>query len=442
VPDGFRNTRKRDLCSRESARSDTKESEKRGKTMKKGFLIGSAIVLVIGFVAIAHYVQAQSEGEVLYLSDTGTVSDNQTTLFHVFLNPVTGYAELTPLPDVGYGPGAIPFNYVIAFACTPDGTKIYCIESYSNSPFYHHLGVYDVASPTFQDLGPISGMDFHTAQAAFSREGILYIGNSDLDELWIVDTDPASLTYLQAIRVGPIVNQATDVSPNVAGADIVFGADGTLYLRTNSGPPEAPSGTYALAVPESPGTVWATYIGWCEGNFTGLAIRANGYGDLIGSITDPTDSILVIDKATADTIASFPMYLSGSPYSIYQFGDMSTGPLELCNKTIGYWKNHSWNNRGVTICGVLVQEEEGKGILWGARGNNYSKLFAQLIAAKLNTNNSTGIPEIEAAENYICTKWPDGWQDHVYDHISKSDKKIVSALWEALDSFNNQFPCE
>ena len=250
--------------------------------MKKGLLIGLGIVLVIGFVAKTNYVQAQSEAEVIYLSDTGEASDNQTKLFKVNLNPVTGHAELTHLPDVGYGPGAIPFNTVIAFACTPDGTKIYCIESHINSPFYHHLGVYNVASSRFNVLGLILGMDFNTAQAAFSREGILFIGNSPLDELWMVDTDPGSLTYLHASRVGPIVNQATDASPNVAGADIVFGADGALYLRTNSGPPDAPSGIYALTVPDSPSTVWATYIGWCEGSFTGLAIRANGYGDLVG----------------------------------------------------------------------------------------------------------------------------------------------------------------
>lgn len=410
--------------------------------MKKVLLSSLGIVLVIGFIANTNYVRAQSEVEVLYLSDTGDVSDNLTTLFKVYLNPVTGYAELIHLPDVGYGPGAIPFNNVVAFSCTPDGMKIYCIESDVNSAFYNHLGVYDLASSAFNVLGLISGMDFNTAQAAFSRDGILYIGNGPLDELWTIDTSPDSQTYLQASRVGPIVNQATNVSPDVGGADIVFGADGILYLRTNYGPPEAPSGIYALTVPDDPGIVWATYTGWCEGSFTGLAIRANGYGDLVGSITDPTDSILVVDRATAATIASYPMYLNGSPYSVYQYGDMSIGPQRLCNKTIGYWKNHPWNDSAVTICGVLVLEEEGKDILWSARGNNYSQLFAQLIAAKLNTNNSTGIPEIEAAENYIEGKWSTEWQEHVYDRIPRSEKKIVSALWEALDDFNNQFPCE
>ncbi len=410
--------------------------------MKKGLCIGLGILLVIVFAAKAKDVRAQSAGEELYLSDTGLNSDNQTLLFKVNLNSVTGHAELTHLPDVGYGPGAIPFNTVIAFACTPDGMEIYCIESDVGSPFYHHLGVYNIASSAFTILGPILGMDFNTAQAAFSQEGILYIGNSPHDELWVIDTDTHSSTYLQAIRVGPIVNQATSVSPDVEGADIVFGAEGTLYLRTSIGPPEAPSGIYTLSVPENPGVVWADYVGMGEGMFTGLAIRANGYGDLVGSITSPTDSILVIDKMTAETIESYPMYLDGLPYSVYQYGDMSVGPLSLCTKTIGYWKNHLWDDRGVTICGVLVLEEEGKDILWSARGNNYSMLFAQLIAAKLNTNNATGIPEIEAAEDYIEAMWPDGWRGHVNDPIPKPEKKTARALWEALDDFNNRFPCK
>lgn len=411
--------------------------------MKKRFFIGIGIVMIIGFFAVSNYVQAQNEGEVVYLSDTGFVSDNQTVFFRVNLNPVTGHAELSYLPDVGYGPGAIPFNDVITFACSQDGTKIYCIETNGNSPFFRHLGVYDLESLSFTDLGLIQGMRFSTAQAAFSREGILYIGNSPRDELWMIDTDLDSPTYLWAIKVGPIVvKETTDTRPDVAGADIIFGADGTLYLRTNFGSGDAPSGIYALTVPDSPGIVWAEYIGWCEGNFTGLAIRANGYGDLLGSITNPTDSILVIDKETAETIETFPMYLDGLPYSIYQFGDMSIGPKELCTHTIGYWKNHSWNGSAVTICGVLVDEDWGKEILWSARGNGYFQLFAQLIAAKLNTNNSTGIPEIDAAEDYIEARWSSDWPDHILESIPKSEKKIARPLWEALDNFNNQFHCD
>lgn len=399
------------------------------------------ILIFIALTAESGNGPSQTDIEVLYLSDTGTAYDGKTTLFDVYLNTVTGHAELMPLPDVGYGVGVIPFDQVVAFACTPDGKKIYCIESRvpPHSEFYHHLGVYDVESLTFSDLGLLWGTDFTTEEAAFSPDGILYIADSTDDELLTVEIDPGSINYLKVSRVGPIMNQATSAPLDVAGADMAYAANGTLYLMINIERTGAPKGLYELSLPQNPGIVWADYKGLCTGNFTGLAIRANGYGDLVGSITD-TDSILIIDKEDGSSIANYPMYRNGSPHE-YEFGDMSVGPQLLCTKTIGYWKNHPWNDAGITICGVLLQENEGKDILWRCRGNNYSMLFAQLIAAKLNTNNSTGIPEIEKAELYICTNWSSDWQEHVHDPIPKLEKKIVTALWNALDRFNNHFQC-
>jgi hypothetical protein len=412
--------------------------------MKRKYLIGLGVVLLFASGAQTKLVQKQNVREVLYLSDTGKIYDGKTTLFRVDLKATTGTADLLALPDVGYGPGAIPFDHVVAFGCNPDGTKIYCIESEISSPYFHFLGVYDIESSTFIVLGLLEDMDFRTQQAAFSPDGFFYIGNASKDELWVVDTDPGSPTYLQVSRVGEILNQATSIPPNVAGADIVFASDGSLFLWVNNGRWGAPRGLYSLVIPEAADSVvWATHLGQLNAaRFTGMAIRANGYGDLIGSITSPMDSIFVIDRATASEIASFPMYKDGLPYTIYRFGDMSVGPQRLCNKTKGYWKNHSWMDVGITICDILVEEEEGKKILWNARGRNYSMLFAQLIAAKLNTNNSTGIAEIDDAESYICARWSSGWQDHVYDRIPKREKSKVVALWKALDKFNNQFPCE
>ena len=412
--------------------------------MKKRFLIGLSVILIFASGARTDLVPSQGKNEMLYLSDTGERYDGVTTLFRVDLNTTTGNADLTALPDAGYGPGVIPFDQVVAFGCTPDGTQIYCIESEVTSQFYHYLGVYDIESSTFHFLGPLVGMDFRTQQAAFSLDGFLFIGNATDDELWAVDIDPLSSTYLQVSRIGAILNQMTNMPPNIAGADIVFAADGSPFLWVNNERSGAPRGLYSLVIPEIPGSVvWASHLGQTEAaQFTGMAIRANGYGDLVGSITSPLDSILVIDRKTGTEIASYPMYRDGLPYTVYQFGDMSVGPQWLCNKTIGYWKNHAWQGVGVTICDILIQEGEGKDILWSARGNNYSMLFAQLIAAKLNTNNSTGIAEIESAESYICAKWSSGWQDHVHDHIPKNEKKNVVALWKALDKFNNEFPCE
>jgi len=408
--------------------------------MKRLISITLSILLAVLVGGQIGQIYAQTSGELIYLSDTGS-NEGKTTLYKVYLNTVSGRAELTPLPDVGYGPGAIPFDSVVAFACTPDGKKLYCVESQLGSSYYHHLGLFDLTSSSFEILGPIQGMGFRTQQAAFSVDGTLYIGNQQQDELWIVGIDPNSPTYLQASEVGSIQDGDTLGVPDVNGADIVFDAHGDLYLWVNKPGLNAPGGLYLLTLPENPGSVWAVYLGFSMGGFTGLAIRANGYGDLVGSITTPSNSILVIDKENASIIASYPMYLDGLPYD-YSYGDMSVSSLSLCTKTIGYWKNHSWNDTGITICNTLVLEEEGTEILRSARGNDYSMLFAQLIAAKLNTNNSTGIAQIEAAENYICSKWLTGWQRHVDDPIPKSEKKDVVALWRALDAFNNQFPCQ
>jgi hypothetical protein len=405
------------------------------------FALSLSLVLVYIFIIGAGIVQAQNPDEEIYLSDTGVLLDFKTTLYRVNLNTVNGRAELTPLPDAGYGPGAIPFDSVVAFACTPDGNRLYCIDSMPSSPYYNYLGVYDLTLSTFDILGKLLGMGFSTQQAAFSQDGFLYIGSQQQDELYRVGIDPASPDYLWVVKIGQIRDPDTLGIPDVFGGDIVFDADGILHIWINYDAWNAPKGLYALSVPDNPGFVDAAYSGSNVQLFTGLAVRANGFGDLVGSITSPTNSILVIDKETGAVIADYPMFLNGKPHD-YQYGDMSVGSLELCTKTIGYWKNHPWNGTGITICGVLVREEDGKDILWSARGNNFSMLFAQLIAAKLNTNNSTGIPEIEAAENYICTIWAGGWQDHVNDSIPKSEKKAVTALWRALDAFNNQFGCE
>lgn len=404
--------------------------------------ISTTLFFALAVLTAGHSVLGQAEmpRESIYLSDTGQTNDGRNILFRVYLNTVTGRAELTPLDDVGYGPGAIPFDTVIALACAPDGTKLFCIESEASSPFHRHLGVYDLEQPAFDILGLMQGMDFPTAQAAFSEDGELYFGNQQRDALWTVDIDPDSPTYLCVSEVGVIKTENTLGVPDVRGADVVSDAQGTFYLWTNRAAPDAPAGLYRLTIPPDSGWISAEHLGLNEGMFTGLAIRANGFGDLIGSITSPSDSILVIDKENAGIITSYPMYLDGLPYA-YRFGDMTVGSLSLCTKTIGFWKNHGWDETGITICGVLLQEWEGKSILRNARGNNYSMLFAQLIAAKLNTNNSTGIPEIEAAESYICSTWGPEWLGHIYDPIPKTEKKTVVALWKVLDAFNNLYPC-
>lgn len=407
--------------------------------MKNSVLIGMgvavALVLMMGPLAVQPQVQ-----EVLYLSDSGLPGDGKTKLFRVNLNAVTGRANLILLPS-----GEIPFNQADALACTPDGAKLYAIDKYGdpNYPGTGKLGYYDVGTASWWEIGYVKhggSIVPGIVLAAFSPDGILYAASEVTDSLYRVNTGTAVATL-----VGPVVNQATDAIVNVQGADIVFSADWILYLWANGSRTGAPRGLYTLMLPAAlPGTVYATHLGLGDTGsyFTGLAIRDNGWGDLVGSTHQ--DEIFVIDKANATTIEKFWMYLSCSRYD-YEFGDMTVGPLKLCAKTIGYWKNHSWCGATITICGITINEQLGKEILWDARGNNFSMLFAQLIAAKLNTNNSTVIQIINEAEWWLCgqtcTHSGDtlNWNKSFYD---KQQKREAAGYWEALDAFNNQFECE
>lgn len=128
--------------------------------------------------------------------------------------------------------------------------------------------------------------------------------------------------------------------------------------------------------------------------------------------------------------------------------DEPTSPsLTLDNHSKGYWKNHSWEGTTLTLLGVTIDEASGKMILWNARGNNFSMLFAQLIAAELNTNGSTAlvIPEIEEAKIFLQAV-EDEYGDVVLDDgtlnwerpfDTEEQKAEAEALWEALDAFNN-----
>lgn len=394
------------------------------------------LLALVGGLFASGLAQGQI-GEVLYLSDSST-NDVGTYLYRVNLDQATHQADLTPLPE---SCDEIPFNQVDALACTPDGAKLYAIDKYGDSahPGTGKLGYCDIGTATWHEIGPVThggSIVPGIVLAAFSPDGTLYAASENTDSLYTVDTGTAVATL-----VGQVVNQATTV--NVSGADLIFAADGTLYLWANSSRTGAPRGLYVLTLPASvPGTIVdATHLGSGDTGsyFTGLAIRANGWGDLVGSTHE--NEIFVVDKTSASTVDMFMMYLGGSEYD-YEYGDMTVGQLVLCTKTIGYWKNHSWDAATITICGVTLDETEGTEILWNARGNNFSMFFAQLIAAKLNT---TGIPTIGDAEDWLCEQpgiVTDGSLNWSKSFDSKPQKREAAAYWEDLDAFNNQYECE
>jgi len=412
--------------------------------MKKWALIG--MVVALAFVLAIRPLAVRAQGiDVLYLAEDD-YKGAYAKLLRVQLDFAGGRANLTLLPGVaGYNPGEIPFTDVYALAATPDGKKIYCIDHYSWGT--GKMGYYEVGTADWHEIGEVkySGdLVQGIVQAAFSPDGILYVGSQATNSLYIVDTGTANATLL-----GEIINQATGATVNVEGADLVMDSDGTLYLWSNRAvTPDAPLGLYILLLPPStPGTtVDAIYIGSTENDpwFTGMAIRESGLGDLVGS-SSTRDEIIVFDR-NAGLVVNLKMYLGGSLYDHIR-GDMTVGPLmELCTRTIGYWKNHPWYGKTVTICGETVDEELGKQMLWDARGNNFSMFFAQLIAAKLNCDDCVGLNVIDDAEWWLCAQTgiqnPDGtfnW-NKIFD--SKEQKRQAAAYWEALDDFNNEYHCD
>lgn len=371
--------------------------------------------------------------ETLYLSDSGPSDDGKSKLFSVSLDTTTMHANLTLLEEIGY-------NQVDALAATPDGSFLYAIDKYcTNSAFCGDgwMGRYEVGTDTFSNIAQVEYYGTNTpvpqiVLAAFSPiDGKLYAASDATDSLYTIDTGTAEATL-----VGQIRKDGTALV-NVSGADLVFAADGTFYLWANSAG-AAPKGLYTLTLPTTtPGTVVATHIGvGAAMSFTGLAIRENGFGDLVGSATTPGDSIWVINKTDATSGDEYPMYANGSSYP-YSYGDMTVGSLIRCTKTIGYWKNHDWPSC-VTICGDEICDDT---ILWDARGNNFSMFFAQLIAAKLNTNNLTGIAGIGDAEAWLCSH-SQGVANYDDPFASKKQKREAAGYWSDLDYFNNQYECE
>ncbi len=408
--------------------------------IRKGIVV--LTVAVVGLVLAVSTVLAQPPAgstpprEVLYASDTLGVDDGHTALFQVDLDEVGGQANLTLLPN-----GVLNFNHADTLAATPDGSRLYFIDDGPGQTTQALMGYYDVATAAVHTVGVVqldgvnlTGFD----QATFSHEGILYATSTRLDRLYTIDLGTAEATEL-----GVVVHHNTSIPIDIAGADLAFDADGVFYMFTNSN--NAPKGLYTLALPPVWGQVSATYVGEPGDGFLyrGIAVRANGYGDIVA--TTGGNQVRVLDKETGqDAIDPLPLFLEGEPF-VVAGGDMTSGPLALCTRTIGYWKNHDWD-RSITILGVPVSQTEGQMVLRNATSKDFSMLFAQLIAAKLNVNNATGLPVIDDAEAWLATQTglihPDGSINWFKGFEYKKTKVIAGHYKDALDEFNNAYHCE
>lgn len=289
---------------------ETRDDGERGIDRRR-VLRSAAAASVAGLVGVPAFswgAVAQSS-ETLYLTDTGGNNasfDGSTKLYDVDLvtEDGTDKAELRLLEHITSN----DFAQVDAIAATPDDETIHLIDKNSA-----HLGEYTVDTGDFTDRGAISGLSSgdQVVLATYSPDGTLYVaGQSGGDNLYAVDPGGPSATVVTSIS-----------GVNVQGADLAFDASGTLYLFSS-----ADGRLYTLDTT----TGEATEVGGAgsqsnKGAFTGLAVRDDGNGNLVGSAT-ADDTIWVLDKATGSKRTGYRMYLDGSEHS-YGYGDMTVGRL-------------------------------------------------------------------------------------------------------------------
>jgi len=411
-------------------------------------------VYLLGMVlAVCPLRAGGQDNDVLYLADTMRDPDGRSALYRV--NIRNGAAELTLLPN-----GVLPYNHADVLCAEPNGSRLWFIDDHGGFADTGTLGWYDVGAATVHAIGPVTHGGARLTQinqAAIAPDGTLFITADSTDSLYTVDKATAAATL-----GGPIVTP-DGRALNLPGSDIAFAADGALYIWINGSVNGPESGLYRLALPAGgAGAVRADYIGRPAETalpFTGLALRVNGLGDLVGAVNSGinADSLAVVDKTTGQLRAMYPLLLNGQRFD-HTYGDMTIGPFAqapggFCTRTIGYWKNHTWNGRTITILGVVVDECFGRQILRNATSKNMSMLFAQLIAAKLNVNDASGLETIDGAEDYLALL-DEATASMVISgsnggltlnwtraHGSKTEKLLTTYWADLLDEFNNAYHC-
>ena len=249
--------------------------------------LAAALVL---FAALAG-APAANAIETLYLTNTEVVDDTGQLVTELYLVDIddNGKTADVALIDV------IPYEKVDALACTPDDRSCFLIDKYHpvNHPNGGRWGRYDFLSRTFTTLGEVldeSGERIPgivLAGHSPGPRGKLIFGSQETDSLYVLDTTIGTTTEL-----GPIVVEGSETLVDLNGADLVFTSDSRLFVWANSARmPEAPAGLYEVLLPEFGGdAIRCVYLGTGTDGadpgshfFTGLAVRENGLGDIVGS---------------------------------------------------------------------------------------------------------------------------------------------------------------
>jgi|GEM_PF-2739608 len=221
---------------------------------------------------------------------------NEANLYQVYLNEVTGEAEMFLLDsldgDNEWGDSHIASN--------ADGTKLYLIEN--KAP--NRLGVYDVATKSFDAIFDLD-INGVTQAAVDPATDDLYIGSSKTNKLYVVDTSDGSYVDLGKVEKG-------GVDININGADIAFGADGTFYLATR-----ATNKIYEVDLDTM--MVVGEHI-HKNVEMNGMTITNNGSGNFVYA-SRGADAFIRIEDDNSRTSFAAPASFNGGDV---QWGDMAT----------------------------------------------------------------------------------------------------------------------
>lgn len=245
-------------------------------------------------------------------------------------------------------------DQVDALAASEDGKTLYAIDKTTSK-----LATITVSDGTYDEIDVVKEVAepaiAEIVLATTAPDGTLYAASQSTNEVYTVDTATAV-----AVSQGMVFNGANYL--DLSGADLVFATDGAMYIWTNAAKTGAPKGLYIVSDPSTL-PLQATYLGLGTGNFfTGLAIRNNGGGDLVGSDTN-SDQIVVIDKTDGSMSVFYDMYKDDAPYA-YTFGDMTAGPIINplhIDKTVNTSFTRTWEwdiDKTSTTTNLLLADDE------------------------------------------------------------------------------------
>lgn len=131
-------------------------------------------------------------------------------------------------------------------------------------------------------------------------------------------------------------------------------------------------------------------------------------------------------------------------------------PIEGCTRSLGYWKNHAgfgpqpdtvtsllpiWlgtadNEKSIAVTDVEIAVNILKMKTYGDPPNGITKLYAQLLAAKLNIAtpaNSEDVEDVIADADAFLAEYD--WED--WGDLSMDDRQMVLDWKDTLDQYNN-----